>query len=734
MSIETVICRGTIMAALAALAVGAWPTGVAQAEHEPGAPPLPVLEANEEACPFPTFPPPSHPLALPMIDELPAVVEYPDAPPLTDWRPEGVRGIPDSGPVLGRQNIWRQRHGDVLNNDEMTTAVGPSYDLDWESDPNEFYTIAASFDEDGNLYGQPVYSYTNAIIQAYDGETGEHTWDIELTPGVDQTLGTVPITFLNPETDEQRVVGGTRGEVLVTTIDGDIVWRKPTGLSPLPPEATDDNFGNFIFWGPNYNSAADGFVFFTGDGEFVMLDRQTGENILAEPFVINGSPAPRRGGLLAQECQDHVDAALGPGFTPLAPPGITFVRLIEFILGEGVVGANNFSVIQSGPNAGMIPMSATAPDEADGTVDGISENGATVVLDTVPVGDGTYNFVERCRLEFEGGSATTTSCAANGLRCYTADAIGQLLALDLTPGAEDPETGFCRKAWELAAPTQVVASPSVANDNNEVYLGTFNNLVQVIDNGESGEIGWLGDIQICEPPEGVQNFRQGQLVSAPIGSNRMGIMGGCGPLYLANPQVAFIIPLRIGATTVDRLTGDSVGFELGFEESTALTIYDHLGNLFNPRSPTRSIFVRLFYPHLSDATVKAGIARYKPRNLANLFREGAHAAKNRERRAHQIRSIQPEGTSADLDQTEDQIVQMQTLAPQAVGSGDVTSDEWAVAECLIDEVEKWHGKFRNGQAKNVAIVKSAENWELLQCVFSDTALLDCGLGKCEKAL
>jgi hypothetical protein len=671
---------------------------------------LPEMLPND-ACPFPAD-------QLPQYSKLPDLRQFPTPAP-TEWKPEGTRGVPDYGPVLGGQNLWRQRHGDNMNRDEITTAIGPKFEIDWVSDETKFHTVAASFDREGNAYTGPVYPANRAIAEKYDGRTGETKWI--LTTDKTQTLASIPILFDDPESGEERLVAATREEMVVARTDGSVVWRAPTGLNAPPPEANDANFGEFITWGPEYNAKADGFVILGGNGEMAMLDRRTGRNLLAQPFRIDGAPSPRRGGILTPECGEYVDFIMRPAFFPNAPPGVTSNRITEAVIGEGVVNANNFSIIPSGPNIGRMPVSSTAPDGFDGEEDGISEYGAHVILETTPVGGGQFKFEPKCFVPFLGGSATTAAGSPDGSRFYTADSDGNLLAI---------ATDNCEILWSLDLPEQIIASPAVANDNGEIYTASFNRLIQVLDRGDHGERGWTASVNICVRPDDVPagpGFLQGQLVSAPIGANRLAITAGCGPLYRPNPDdpndpdddfsnVAFLIPLRIGAVAIDRQTGQAVSYGQEFEDATSLVVLDQNGGMYNPRSPTRDIFSRLYYPDLLDPVVRGGLARFKPEDYALLFREGAHAAKDRERRAYDIRLIQADGTLADLLQTEDSVAQFRRLASRAIDERDLSSRQWKDIDKNLRKIENLHHRYRNaaekgkGETEADRILESSALW------------------------
>src|SRR5690606_25258983 len=111
-----------------------------------------------------------------------------------------------------------------------------------------------------------------------------------------------------------------------------------------------------------------------------------------------------------------------------------------------------------------------------------------------------------CSAFFNGGSASTPALRGDGRRIYVADGEEHLMAYD----------SDCRKLWSVEAGAQIVASPSVALDNGEIYVITAVSLLKLIDKGESAAIAWEADFDMYDASF---PLAQKNLLTAAIAAN-----------------------------------------------------------------------------------------------------------------------------------------------------------------------------------------------------------------------
>ena len=151
---------------------------------------------------------------------------------------------------------------------------------------------------------------------------------------------------------------------------------------------------------------------------------------------------------------------------------------------------------------------------------------------------GFYEISEVCHLSFEGGSATTTAGKSDETRFYVADAVGNLLAYD-------PQT--CEELWSLDVGGQIVASPTVASDNNEIYVNTLFDTVVVIDRGDRGEIKYSVQFDLWD--EEKEPLVEGTLLSSPIGANHLAFQAGVGTILpLGGVEALFPVQTAVSRT------------------------------------------------------------------------------------------------------------------------------------------------------------------------------------------
>jgi sterol desaturase/sphingolipid hydroxylase (fatty acid hydroxylase superfamily)/outer membrane protein assembly factor BamB len=665
------------------------------------------------------------------IDE--PTLREPSMPGVTEWKPEGPRDTQYVDPVIGRDRaVWNERHGNALNSDELTTVIAPTFELQCITDPTHHFPVAGAQDTDGFYYASPAWAGDRSVVAKYDMRNCSTVWSITGEPGVFLSVADAPMTLTDPDSGEEWVVAGKRHRVWMLRKDGTEVWSKPTRLGVPPETANFDNLGQHVAWGPNYLPGVDGIVMITGDGFIEILDRKTGEPLIEEPYKMAGSPAPGMG--IDNPSLDPFIEEADELFAPLiagAPEGASFNLFVAFILGQAVVNANTFSRGPLPDGGGRIYISTTAPDDEDGEQDGLSENGAVYTLDVVKEpGAEFYEVKEVCHLSFEGGSATTTAGKADETRFYVADSSDNLLAYD-------PAT--CEEIWSLPVGGQIVASPTVASDNNEIYVNTLFDTLAIIDRGDEAEVKYSVGFDLWEGDETDERVVEGTLLSSPIGANHLAFQVGVGTTLPIGSGSA-LFPLQTAIAIADRETGDLLWFSESFEDSTALVNVLNDGTLVIPQSPTRTLVSRTFRNReglsISERPVQGGIAVWRSSRKDLVVRDAACAGASRDERAATIDQDDLVGATEDVASVEDLITQARNAAVEAIADGDLSEDTWSLVDALFEDAESLHDQWRSeeGSAEASALLTdaSAQLEAACKCVDAtlpqDESSAACGAG------
>jgi hypothetical protein len=583
-----------------------------------------------------------------------------DPPPRTSWKPNGCRTVPSTNAVLGSQDRWRMLHSDAVNSDEVSIALAPVFEADWLAEPNTFNVTVPTFDAAGNLYFAPFLPYEDVSIISLDPADGSRRWAI---PGNGAPVGAVsPMVLNDPDNPGAEIVYLTqKNRAVAVRTDGTIVWDVPTGLG-LTGVLRQDSVP-----GMNYLPALDAIVGLTGDGQIYVLSRATGAPLLNAPFSLPGEPSPAGSIVLPAGLVANVSAQLAPLIN--FPPGSTLESFLAAVLGNEIEVSNSFSI---DPFTGRLWVAATAPDDADGTVDGASELGALYGLDVVPSAPG-YDIQIGCSRYFQGGSASTPDVRTGVTRIYVGDNDGQLIALD----------GSCNDAWSLDIGSQIVGSVGTSSDNGEIYVATQSSIVQVIDDGPSAHVGWTADIDVYTL--NAPNLGNFSTLLASVGANGIGFMAGAGipPGVLAG--IAF--PYRVGYGVLDRATGAERYFADGLDESIAELNAGPDGAYYNANSPIRRAFTRALLPGLSPTPVEGGIRKYTPRRNDLLIRDAVCAAGDRAANASAFAGTCPSSAAADGTQIADLIAQARRAAPKALADADISEAKWERVDALLAEAE-----------------------------------------------
>ncbi len=572
-----------------------------------------------------------------------------DLPEVTGWKPVGCRTVPVADPVLGRRDGWHMLHSDVCNSDEVSIATAPVFEPDWRAEPNTFNVTVPTFDHSGHLYFAPFLPYENVTMISLDQATGARRWAI---PGTGAPVGAVaPMVLQDPEHPGAEIVYQTLYDrALAVRTDGTTVWDVPTGLTLTGVLRQD------AVPGANYHPGLDAIVGLTGDGHIYMVSRKTGAPLLNAPFSLPGDPSPAGAGLaLPPSLIASVSAAISTLVN--FPPGSDLLTFLGAVLGNNVEVSNSFAV---DPVTNRIWVAATAPDAADGTVDGVSELGAYYGIDVVPSGPG-YDLVIACSRYFTGGSASTPTLSADGTRSYFGDNLGSLIALDSS----------CNQLWSLPLGSQITGSIALSSDNGEIYASTQTDIIQVFDHGSSASVGWTADLTAYVP--GAANRANFNLLLAGIAANGVNFLAGAGlaPGTLANIG----LPLTVGYGVLDRATGKIRYFADGLDESVAEMNVAPDGAYYNSNSPVRRAFAHALYPSQTPP-IEGGIQKFAPRRLDLLIRDAVCAGSDRAANAVTEAALCPASATADVDQIDDLIAQARRVAPTALASGDLSLAKW----------------------------------------------------------
>ncbi|MCA9771046.1 MAG: PQQ-binding-like beta-propeller repeat protein [Myxococcales bacterium] len=576
----------------------------------------------------------------------------PFAPPAkTAWAPTGCRTVPTADPMTASRAAWRNLHSDAANTDEVSIALAPVLDADWEAEPTTYNPTGPVFDSAGNLYFAPLLPHENVALISLDPTTGARRWSIAGTGSVNGSGA--PLVLNDP--------GNPGGEIVYLALydrafaartDGTILWDVATGLPSTGA------FDEGVF-GVNYLPTLDALVALSANGRLYALDRATGAPILNAVYSLPGEPSPPGAGLslpAAALAQVQADLSTLIHF----PPGTDFADLAAVLLGNEVEVANFFSI---DPATGRLWVAATAPDGADGTVDGVSEFGALYGLDLVANGGG-FDVTEACRRDFSGGSASTPALRTDGTRIYVGDNDGNLLAIR-------PD---CTDAWTLSIGSQIVGSVGVASDNGEIYVATARSILQVIDSGAAGAVGWTANLSgVFIPGVGQTNFN---LNLYSIAANGIGFQAGSGLIQAQN------LPLAVGVGVLDRDTGAVRFFTDGLEETVAVMSTGPDGALYIGNSPLRRAFARALFPGFTPP-IEGGIRKFAPRRLDLLVRDAACAARARALNADANQGLCPDSAGADLTQLRELIDEARAAGPKAVTDGDLAPGDWAMLSATL---------------------------------------------------
>jgi len=454
----------------------------------------------------------------------------------------------------------------------------------------------------------------------------------------------------DPDNPGQQIIYHlTYTEAIALRPDGTVIWREDTGLS-LPPVVPGERSTTHSF-GFDYHPQTDSVIGLTMGGELLAFDRVTGAKV-APTGQVPGSPAASETPTIPQSIvdasNDLTDAVFGK-----TPSGLSFFSLIvDVIFGGGSVVTNFFAI---DPNTGLIIVAATAEDEADGTVDGLSELGAIYSIELLDDGAGGLEFQVLNSAEFMGGAGSTPSITEDGSRVYVSDNLGNLIAFDTE----------LEELWRFNVGDAIAASIAVSPDNSELYAVTRSDVFKLTDLGSSARLDWTATLDAFGGDPDVEI--EFNALTPTITANGIAVSIGGGVSVLGTP-----VMLKVGVGLLDRITGELRSFIEGREESIAVTTIGPDGGIYTASSPVRRVSgkaLNLDNPKVAD--IIGGISRYKPVRNDLLARDASCAAGVRARNAATIADSAPASAAQDIRQIQVLIDQSRAAIDRAVSDGDL---------------------------------------------------------------
>jgi outer membrane protein assembly factor BamB len=585
-------------------------------------------------------------------------------PAKTHWKPIGARSAGQhSYDVIPEPDTFNAVHVNSVNSDSVWGVAAPMFELDWVAESEYFVGNGPLFDNQGNLYFSPqFYHGERVVLVSLDGKTGERRWAIP----ADKDIQASSAAFIlndpeNPGSQIIYIIGYNR--LMALRPDGSTIWSKDTGLSIPAPQLS--NISKRKFHSFNYHPTTDSLVSITKAGALLAFSRKTGE-MIAPIGQIPGAPAISGNGTKIPDfVLNKVDPLMDKAFGKTDEGLSLFSAAVNYIYGGGGVVTNFFSI---DPDTSRIYMAATAPDADDGTQDGRSELGAIYALDLVDDGSGGLEFQVLNSKIFQGGTGSTPALSADGHRLYVSDNEGHVIALN----------SELEEVWKVDVGEPLVGSITVSPDNHELYAVTRKDVIQLIDKGDHGDMGWTGELTGFDGYANVDV--QANALTATATANGVVIMIGGGKKLLGKTLM-----LHMGMGLLDRKTGKLRYFAEGREDSLAMSVVAADGSIYVAHSPLRRAVGKAIYPELTQE-VTGGIARFKPIRLDLLARDAICAAQARGANAATLnQATEKAAINTDIRQIRTLIKQASNAITKAVSDDDMTADN---ADTLNDLLKK----------------------------------------------
>lgn len=554
----------------------------------------------------------------------------------THWRPQGNPTVGAIDQHMATPITFRTMHVGLNNSDQLWIATAPEQELAWVAEEDFYIPEGPTMDNLGQIYFSPLYPQEDVSLVVLDGNTGKRLWTL---PHKGDTKGAgAPLILDTPaQENKQTIYHATYHWAWAVTPQGKVLWHKPTGLSYANKDVPHA-------WGVNYVPQFDALTVVTGDGKIAVLARKTGEPLLAAPFELPGLPTSdtarhmpskwllQRGDELAK--QRFGDMPVDEGL---------FTDLVRIIFGAGSEVSNFYAV---DPNTGRLFVAATAPDEADGSKDGVSNTGALYALDLIRTGE-QLSLSIAARYDFDGGTGSTPTASNDGQRLYVSDEHGNVIALNRD----------LKEIWRINVGEQVAASVAVSADNNELYVVTRHEIFKLWDKGSHAELAWQAQLDVFPNHSNINTLTPtitANGIAVSIGASR-----GVGDNSLL---------MEAGFGLLDRDTGKVRGFVQGVEEGIAVTVVAADGGFTIAHSPVRRLGSSVIFGD-KISPITGGIARYKPSNYVLLAREASCAAASIKARSN-AQQGKPGYDMAEQQWDQNQIQALMTQAAQSLGKTD----------------------------------------------------------------
>jgi len=506
-------------------------------------------------------------------------------------------------------------HVSTSNSDEVWTVIAPTFEPDWISETDAYIAEGPTFDNAGNLYFTPTTTTEDVSLVSLDRTTGKRRWAIS---GKGFGSG-APLILNDPSHPGQQIVyHSTYTTAMALRTDGSIIWSVPTNIGVPTNEPT----WHIHMWGMNYLPNADALVTVSMNGSVILLDRRTGKSLITS-FQLPGSPAAKTELRIPKFLSKRANEELLKQFKI----DNLFDTIIDVIFGNNIKVANYFAV---DPKDDSIIIAATAPDEDDGNIDGISNNGAIYRLhltkeNTLEITDHFY---------FSGGSGATPTISADSKLILISDDAGNVIALDSN----------LKEVWRINVGTQVLASIAVAADGKEMYVVNRENILKLHNDGNSASIVWKATLDVYP---GFDNLNAS---SVTITAN--GILVG---IAAGRKLGKAGIMTKFGMGLLDRETGKLRWFSEGREETMSVSSVGPDGSIYIAHSPMRRALSRGILGDRLPPLI-GGIQKFKPTRYDLLARDAICAASKLAKRHN---------ASKDLLSRRDDSLQINMLINQA---------------------------------------------------------------------
>jgi outer membrane protein assembly factor BamB len=615
-----------------------------------------------------------------MLFSTESTVKAYDFPEKTQWRPIGPR---TAGIVDTQMDFARVYHSNTHGSDEVALALAPAFEFDWLVEENFFLAEGPVFDSEGNLYFCPIFPPEDIILMSLEPTKGERRW---VLPGIDAGCG-APLIYNDPLTKEDIIYVATYDRAIALKTDGTIIWDVPTGLAKVADEGLLSEQHSF---GVNYHLQLDAIIAVMGDGSLYALDRKTGKQLLAKPYVLPGDQVPVSNFSLPKKILAKADADIAHMYNKdrLVKGASPTSMVLHSAAGELQKVTNFFSIDQ---NTGRLWIAASLMDEDDGVKDGWSEWGGLYGIDLVSKGEQVTAEIQHV-FKVNGGTSSTPAISADGKRVYVGDAFDSIYAID---------TSNAEQIWKINLGAKVNGSLVVSSDNGEIYANIREQIVKVIDRGDHAEKIWSTKMDMYDTGTLQQNFKS---LGAEIGANGLIFTGAAG--IIAGKMK---LPSKLGAGFIDRETGEIKYFVDGSEDSVNTMVGAPDGAIYIGNSPLRRVFGRaILGESISPAKPRAGITKFKPIRYDLFVRDSLWAAANRAENTANFVDSHPRSVTADIKQISSLIKQGKTNIKLAIAEGSLSLNK-------AQQLSAMFTTFENGaESKNESgIVAEKESLLLL---------------------